>query len=1775
MSGGVFTVYGMPGSLSGSDAGLPVNMLQQSTSGGVRTKLTAIAGQAPYEWKVWDNSHPESFSKPPIWDSGSVAASNDNCVVTAGEASCTVPVGVLKVGGTYSVQTTYTKSGKPQNEKRMFTVQDQEAISGSTTVQIPARKIRTGFGEYGLGMHFSTANQGVTPTSGTVDGMTQGLPPGWSWDGIGDGVSAVRVASLGTGGYQGYDSTLTLLRGMNSTLLGCTTNDDQSKTCQQLNGGQAGNSYSAVIPANGSESVAVTDQGSGIIYDFDQQGKLVKRTAPGTYPMNINYTDTGRFDKVSYGELEWDFHYAGSSECKGDLAPGFVEAPEGYVCAIDQPSGDWAEILYSKPAGAENPRLSRFMHISADCKGNYNNCAVLDVETTDFGWDAQNRPVATRTDAYSWAVAAGSMTTGYDVTESPSLEQVKADQSLMTIEYDDFGRGLKVVNPAHSNGESRQVTARVYSEYGAVSKKYGNRFNGGTRAVELTTTSSDGALAPTSMVRVYDDFLRGLYQTDPTGTVQETVWTPFSTSGPLATITNNEYIQASIFDARGREVASYSGLTDNFDMKDCSASAAAKVRTPTVCAPNDKKETVQQAISYDQVSDGSGTAGNINNGLIQQWFKADDFGDEVDQPTVANWQTAAGQSPGFSLARPQGVGNSFATRLGGSITLPQADVDIAISVADPHLQGQIVIDNVYCNLANQSASCEWNNSPGAVAAGGLDISTSSPVQFYAALFRSSDEPYVDGPLSIQITNIDTGKRITLDNSNFRQRYSKVTAMAAIDPVTSGSATAYTATTVSVYDDPRVSDPTGTRIVGDSPDYPGQENLGMTRTDYEINEFGSSRVKQMMSPAGDQVTGTVYWSDTDTAAKSNLPNLGQVPSSLRDVPQRGQAKTIIATDGVRKNLIYDQFGTLACHQEQTNESDSDAQWTCTERDGMYRLVKETYRSNDTDIPEIVNEYEYALTSTPGAVAMNSTVSTATGQKGDAYENQTQLVGLSAAKQVVTYQDALGTQTATDYDAYGRTSEQTVDISKALNGQYQPYKSTYAYNAMNLLDSVSVQGNQMAKVQYYGAGQAQMPGAVNSVSYPSFPGVSMKMNYTPTGTKSSAEWTFKDKQVTDQLTSTLGGRQLGVDFAGTGMAFKYNNAMKLQWAEIAGVDYTYGFDQNNQRTCAAYGINNPKGASNCTDLAGHFNYTYSAGRPVSTTDPQATLPTNASDAFTSLGNLKQLQDSLEKSTTTFGYDARQLLTSQVTKAEDPANDESLTSRRDATGRLLTQELTVVAPKESAEASPEPTEVVTPEAPSLTPQEPNESPVPTEESAIAEPSENASDSPVTETPGTGVEPTNRDAADAAGEPSIVETKFGYGSPNSHSAIVSYQGDGASVNITLPGGLELRGGLGQISSMAGAATLNFDATTGEVGTFAVLATGPNGENRSNNDGGPGYTLPGTATTEMGARTFHAEYGLFLQRDPSFSPMSAQYEYADGDPINYSDPSGNSREGMSKKGGLTWWQQTLISFSVDALGMVIGGVGARKLFTSRAWFKGLESEYKRAILYVYYQVVNTVVSVATGAAMTGGDLSKVSGITWCFDGIIGTMGGYMGAYSTELLNNAGDLMKKASTILDNLGKKLAAGIDRTVNRLEVLVENYKIFGEGIWQAVDEIKAKLPGQVTTYLGEQLKPIIDGASWVGNKYQAGKKVLRNIKKGTGAIFNMGRDMRQAAQLREERPQALQNLQSEAQRRLDAMVQKDQGLKDLIESQNPSQGSLINQEEQVMKKPSMWNPKNWFK
>lgn len=1641
IAGAPYTVPGMPGQLGPGDKGIDTRYSQQVPVGGTRVKLTAMAGSSSYRFVVAQAG--EKSDGPVLWDSGD-AGSNANCSIpksakapkapktlraTPGSPYCIVPAGTLKNGGSYVVTTTTVTNGSSRSERRLFTIADVSTVTGSNAVAIKSREVSSPIATAGISLSFSTADQGVTTQTAATTGFRGGLPAGWSWVGMPNGLSK---ATLGPAdGYEKYTDFLTLETSGSSTVLGCKETSI-GKECEPMTGSASGVGFAANIP-KGSTNITVTRQNDGANWTFDSLGRLTSFSSPGQADYLISYKgDTNLMSSVKLADLQWNFYYGSDKQCNDSgRAPGFSNVPDNMICVLDQPFDQWVKFDYTQPSGATVPRLSRATGAPKSCEYSLGDCDWKDLQIFDIGWDSHNRPEYIRDQITSQAIMAGSLVAGSDPQTDPTTQR---------IDYDDLGRIKDQYLAALTSNGARQIQNVTYKEFEQVD----SRFAPATHQIVTTATMTDGSTKPQTADQAFDDRLRPLFKEEPDGSMTESVWNPTKNIQYAGISSGN--VSTTEYDKAGIAVASYTGPGSAFDLSKCTAKAEVSTLDENPCLPTKLDKVVTSKTSYSDPA-------MVGNGMIAEWYSNPVFSGNPLSTSVATYDN------GFSIDVPQGVdAKKWAVDFSGGLALKRQEYSIKVATPDRDVKGTIWIAGNFCAVIDgQSGSCVYDNSKE------NKFSSDSPIGFGLDLSRNSDAAYSGGKVQITLTPED-GKREPVTNQHFIQRAYTATKTETSDPLPGGKG-ANTGSMVYYYSDPLAG--TATKVDGQalSGDGGGKWTQQASTTQYEPAPFGGARTASVTSAAGSKYTYD-YWGIDETPADSGLTNLNQVPDEVKNVPQRGAVKSITDPSGRVTTTINNEYGDVACTRSSNTSNVNSGDWSCTWRDQMNRTLKAVTAGVDGQ-PAITTTYTYDLVRTPGDRYLSTTSVTSSPGSTDQTVKQT----VNTAQKLMDYQDAIGTQGKFTINALGQFTDEQVTAA-AVNGKTAaPITLHTTYDQFGNEKDTSIGDLVYSRSNWESAGGGDGQ-RLASVEYPAYD-MRLDEHYDSSNQLEGQTWTLKGGQkIEDKISTTQGSTLLSTEFAGEKAEYDYAGGTVLKRATVAGTDFTYGYDQDGRRVCSAVGIANPGNSpKSCDQIPGHYEYTYANDRVVSTTDPKASIPANSWDSY---GNYKQVGN------ISLSYDAAQ----QLSKATTP-DGGILQVQRDLMGRVVQQTMNApAAPTELTNAGwkqlrkqlakhsklgdnqlqvanqfiaslPAASNAAAQQEPASAQPSRNaaaEEATPQESVASASASTSSASAPASSEPSTPVTqsaPESESAAapetasapagtsesaspsapaPVAGQSASTQTiRLGYTSANGSPRVI-YTDDGAAIIHTFAGGLQLQGATLTIPSLSGIGSVKINAD-GTRGDRAPVFNGPYGERIGDTDPSIAGT-PGARLSIVGVRTFSRDLGTFTQPDPQVAGGAGQYSYGSGDPVNYSDPTGTSSFkdwikdtlGIGGGNGMSSMWAALTSIGMGVLTGVASAAAFKGMLKFGFFSKNMLGS--TAVAAGIFSVIGFGMSAATEAIVSYGHVNWDSAWTWGFNGICASVSGIAGGLgfkveriitlgkNSAVVEQAGALLQKATTAL-------------------------------------------------------------------------------------------------------------------------------------------------------------------
>lgn len=1527
-------IWGLPGARGTSDPGISPDKLPVATTISLRPEFTAAPGKDSYQFTVQD-----AAGKNTIWDSGQVNGSNGDCTINDSQASCILPndkVGVLANGSTYRLVTTAGGVTSP----RLFRVDVPQGATGGTGTLVLGRKYNSSVSSMQVGVAFSTANQGPTSSAATSPGARWGLPVGWQWQGPSNGFVTISRSDSATS-YSGFTQLLSVNTSTEDQTLGCKSAPGATQSvCGPLTGELTGIGFAAVI--NPDRSVVVTDQASGQNWTFNANDQLVASGVPGGAPVTYAYRDISAgnavLDTMSIPATgwTWKFHYSGDAKCQDQSLPnGFATTPAGAACGWTEPDGGTSVILYTQPNGATTPRLSRVIHTPSSC-ATWQNCDTSQLGIFDLGWDSKNRIAYQRQDALVDAAVVGAI--------EPTNKDFWAQ-----LEFDELGRLKSVqqaLNKSDGSGNAGAIGgAKDTYDYQPADSAY----SPATSQVVKTSTLQG---SPTFVdVIASDDAGRVQFRKDADGVVTASVW---DEDLPLkfADITDNN-VSSTSYDEFNRTVATYSGNIKSFNTDACAPNAAN--RTSKSCQPaNDSANAAltSKTKTYDQAS-------ATGNGLRAQWF---------DNPNLSGNPTSASElnqvgSKGFSVSAP-GKSDNWAVRLSGGVVLDKAATwNLKVNVPkNMFASGSLFVDNQLCTLVvagQTSTSCTFT-SDGSTYPIRLDLAhqTGGPASGAVTVTLQQDQfaPPVSG------------------NDHFIPFWGVPGSTNSVDHNPDGSA--YSVTENFTYGSPLAGQPTK-QTTNPTKGAPDQPKALVRTTTYSPNGFGGAVVDSVAGTSGTKKTQE-YWGISETP--SQVPNADQLPATVKNVAQQGFPRISTSPSGQQEWTVYNVYGNPVCSA--AVQSGTAPEWSCQERDERSRLVKSTLRGQDGQTP-IELSYQYSFNSDSGSAPFVTAITKTQGST-TAQEVSREWPG----GQLDTYVAADGSNTTYTYEPRGAVQSATTQIphgaaakllghGNAANGTTS-LTYTYTYDDLGRPATIADDNSKLAEITY----RKDDPRQIESYSYLDGK-LSQTIKYDGYDRATGNSWTLPSGTVENNVVATAAGRKLSDQFDNVSHTYTYDGFSRLTKSETkvgdAVHDFSYGWDADSQRTCAAVDIANPTGKS-CDQLSGATAFGYKNNVLVSSSAADSKIP---ADALTKDGSYRQV------GAQTYEYDAAGKLVKAVDSSA-PAPSPSASGSPSASAST--------APSGSASAQP---------SESSAPDSGSDS-ASADAAVTGSPSATASSAaPTGPTQVTYVRDAssrvnaqgtqNGNAANSGGF-SLVYGKFGAGT----SPVASVSNTGTVTRlVTLPGGLSLRGDAMQIAALSGTASIDLTADGSKAQTNAW---GPFGEQVSNPTNSPNVPAAGWQGQDsafngtlmnLGARSYHTDLGMFLQVDPisGGSGTMNDHAYVAGDPINSSDLSGT----MSDSAAQYWAYAAGIGATLVMQMLLFGAIGSLTELLPESFLTGAPAKIVSSALSAG---VGMGVNMGMQYGLTGKIDTSLTGllVTGISAAVAGIVGGVMAMGRAESL---------------------------------------------------------------------------------------------------------------------------------------------------------------------------------
>jgi YD repeat-containing protein len=1133
-----------------------------------------------------------------------------------------VPDGTLRNGGSYHY--TVTDAQGRRRGPYAFTVQAGSVVSGAYAAAVDPEPMRSGAGEMGIGLSFTTADVGTTPALVATDGLRAGLPAGWRWRGLGNGIGQVVVENAF--GFYGFDKVIEVHHdGGGVDLLGCVSGDAWG--CSPIDGDATGNGLQATFSGDASQ-LTIHQPSSGRTWSVEtwsapeaddpqdelarREGRVASTSAPGAAEVRFGYAQPngGDIETIEWmvgssaDPMTWTIFRGRDRACSGALPPGFVATPDDQVCGWTLPNGAWFRLLHVDPGGQGGLQIGRVLRLPgveatpkgcapgdpAACQGVWDQVAV-----TDWAWSSTGHPRAMRGPGVAQAVMGGAI--------APDDLTVTTQAS-----FDAAGRVAKVQAAAHAPGGVRTVTDHTYPAPDA-------GFPSASHQQTISATASDGSIPAQTMATAVDDGVRRVGTLDTSGARTLEVWMG-DRDVQLARIGSDGAATTQVFDAQDRKVASYEAPASAIDRARCTPGTI----DPAACTPTGGWPQISaELLSHD----GAGVAG----GLTAEWYTSR----SADGLPIARTTVDAFDAATSSLALDPPSDGSLAD--GGSVRITGGLTGTTPTSLEVDLKGgsadsvRSFVDGTYYGALPGSGTIDL-------------IEPDQPMPLRIELVVSfTQQP----PTGLRVADASDGESVAYTARTTKQRWGAVTETRSIEASPAGSSTFAVVAERQTYGDLAAADATVVATVGCGSF--GSWDAARTgcgdgvtvekRKAYEPDGYGGSRLASITSE-GDDVTSFQYW------GRAEAPGSSAIPAAISGTPQHGLLRSMSYPDGRVTTFAYDATGRPVCS---ATSDGGDAAWSCATYDGADRVTQESYRS-PAGGPDVTIDYRYDLGTGPSP----RTATKVRSEGGTAVS--TEKISVSALGRATSYElrPEVGGAAATTtyaYDAFGRPTGAATTVA-GPDGT-ATFRTGRSYTAgTGLLAEVSVGGTPAAQVRYGGPS----PWLMSGISYPAAGSLSMAFGYDAAVRPVSRTWTLGDGSTVDDATTiSSAGRIAAARFDGVDTTYGYDTIGRLTSATTGDRTAQYGWNADGNLVCTARDLEAP--AASCADAPGHVTNTYEGGRLTATTDTELALP---ADAYDAAGNLTGVGDR------TFGYDARQQL-STITQG-----DEAIAIVRDSSGRVL---------------------------------------------------------------------------------------------------------------------------------------------------------------------------------------------------------------------------------------------------------------------------------------------------------------------------------------------------------------------------------------------------------------------------------------------------------------------------------------------------------------------------
>ncbi len=351
-----------------------------------------------------------------------------------------------------------------------------------------------------------------------------------------------------------------------------------------------------------------------------------------------------------------------------------------------------------------------------------------------------------------------------------------------------------------------------------------------------------------------------------------------------------------------------------------------------------------------------------------------------------------------------------------------------------------------------------------------------------------------------------------------------------------------------------------------------------------------RMTSQTSASGKQVQAT-YWGDNEKAGPP-------APCDGDSASQAGQLKSMTSQDGSVLTETYDSRGRLIASANTGPGGETET--ACNGYNDRNELISTAHYNNSGDL---IERSETDPSANGKAWVVTQTVTHGAKHPVSPNSSVTSTTVMDLGGAIVSYRDYSGVTTTTVYDSQGQASTKT--ITPAVG---PPLRLSFEYGARTGWPTkISEGATPLASITYTDSGQ------IDTISY--LGGARQRLAYAANGAVAGATVTGDGKRYVQQRTRNDAGRVLADELTVTGdspflekRAYEFDANAALTGVKISGTSKTsigYGFGKQNAACSQGYdaGLDGLRTSGSRGDDRYYTCYN-DRGQPVETTDPLIT-------------------------------------------------------------------------------------------------------------------------------------------------------------------------------------------------------------------------------------------------------------------------------------------------------------------------------------------------------------------------------------------------------------------------------------------------------------------------------------------------------------------------------------------------------------------------------------------